>query len=256
MAPILSACLVMYHCGDEIDISLRSIQNADLEVSVFLSDNSPDELTADRLKWAFPGVVVLSREKNIGLTRAHNAVLPQLQSKYHLMMDPGISFHPALLRRMVSYMEAHPNIAILSPRFFTEDGTELFFPRRQLSLRALAGTALSGFGGFFLRWQREYTLADHDVEMPTPVDTAPVNCMLIRTEVFRTLNGFDPRFVRTQEDADLCRRILDSRLGSVVYHPDMHVCCYPPDDSALLFSGRTHHFSAVLRYFMKWGITW
>ena len=256
MAPILSACLVMYRCGDEIDVALRCIQNADLEVSVFLSDNSPDELTADRLKWAFPGIVVLPQEKNIGPTRAYNAVLPQLQSKYHLMMDPGISFHPSLLRRMVSYMEAHPNIAILSPRFFSEDGEELFLPRRQLSIRSLLGRLLCGLGGFFLRWEREYTLAGHDVEMPTPVDTAPLACMLIRTEVFRRLNGFDPHFVRTQADADLCRRILDSRLGSVVYHPDMQVFYRKTHDNSLLFSGRTHRLSTVLRYFMKWGITW
>ena len=130
MTPILSACLVMYHCGDETDLTLRCIQNADLEVSVFLSDNSPEELTAERLKWAFPGVVVLSHEKNIGLSRAHNAVLPHLQSKYHLLLDPGISFHPSLLRRMVSYMEAHSNIAVLTPRFFSEEGKEIFFPRR------------------------------------------------------------------------------------------------------------------------------
>ena len=256
MAPILSACLVMYRCGDEIDVALRCIQNADLEVSVFLCDNSPDELTAERVKWAFPGVVVLPQEKNPGLSRAHNAVLPQLQSKYHLLMDPLVSFHPALLRRMVTYMEAHPNIAVLSPRFFSEDGEELFFPRKQLSVRSMLGTMMSGLGGFSLRWQQEYTLADHEVEMPTPVDTAPVTFMLIRTEVFRRLNGFDPHFVRTQEDADLCRRILENRLGSVVYHPDMEVRCQNREDSGLLFSNRAHRFSTVVRYFAKWGITW
>ena len=256
MAPILSACLVMYRCGDEIDVALRCIQNADLEVSVFLCDNSPDELTAERVKWAFPGVVVLPQEKNPGFSRAHNAVLPQLQSKYHLLMDPLVSFHPALLRRMVTYMEAHPNIAVLSPRFFSEDGEELFFPRKQLSVRSMLGTMMSGLGGFFLRWQQEYTLADHEVEMPTPVDTAPVTFLLIRTEVFRRLNGFDPHFVRTQEDADLCRRILENRLGSVVYHPDMEVRCQSREDSGLLFSNRAHRFSTVVRYFAKWGITW
>ncbi len=256
MAPILSACLVIYRCGDEIDVALRCIQNADLEVSVFLSDNSPEELTAERLKWAFPGIVVLPQEKNVGITRAHNAVLPHLQSKYHLMMDPGISFHPSLLRRMVTYMEAHPNIAILSPRFFSEDGAELFFPRKQLSVRFLLGHALNGLGGFLLRWKREYTLENHDVEMPVPVDSAPAACMLIRTEVFRRLNGFDPHFVRTQEDADLCRRILESRLGSIVYHPDMQVILRSTEDPGLILSGRTHRFSTVLRYFMKWGITW
>lgn len=66
MAPILSACMVMYRCGDEIDVALRCIQNADLEVSVFLCDNSPDEMTAERLKWAFPGIVVLPQKKTSG----------------------------------------------------------------------------------------------------------------------------------------------------------------------------------------------
>ena len=256
MAPILSACLVIYRCGDEIDVALRCIQNADVEVSVFLSDNSPEELTAERLKWAFPGIVVLPQEKNVGISRAHNAVIPQLQSKYHLMMDPEISFHPSLLRRMVAYMEAHPNIAILSPRFFSEDGEELFFPRRQLSVRFLLGHLLSGLGGFFLRWKREYTLENHDVEMPTPVDSAPAACMLIRTEVFRRLNCFDPHFVRTQEDADLCRGILEGRMGSIVYHPDMQVVRRHTEDPGLIFPNRVHRFSTVLRYFMKWGITW
>ena len=256
MAPILSACLVMYRCRDEIDVALRCIQNADLEVSVFLVDNSPEEMTAERLKWAFPGVVVLPQERNVGLTRAHNAVLDHLSGKYHLILDPGVSFNPHLLRRMVSYMEAHPNIAVLTPRFFSEDGTEFFFPRRQLSVRYLLGSMFSSLGGIFRRWQREYTLADQEVEMPAPVESAPITCMLVRTEVFRQLGGFDPHFTRTQEDADLCRRILDARLGSIVYHPDLRVLYRPSGNPANLFANRTHHFSAVLRYFMKWGISW
>ena len=257
MAPILSASLVMYRCGGEIDVALRCIQNADLEVSVFLADNSPDEMTAERLKWAFPGVVVIPQEKNVGLTRAHNAVLPELRSTYHLLMDPCVSFHPSLLRRMVSYMEAHPNIAILSPRFFDENGDELFFPRRQLSVRSLLGCQLSPpLRGVFLRWRRDYTLSNHDVEMPTPVDSAPVVFMLIRTEIFRRLDGFDPHFVHTQEDADLCRRILDGRLGSIVYNPDLQVVLRPSERTGALPSDRIHHYTSVARYFMKGGITW
>jgi len=256
MAPILSACLVLYRCGDEVDVTLRCIQNADLEVSVFLSDNSPEELTAERLKWAFPGVILRSNEKNIGLSCAHNAVIPDLQSKYHLMIDPGMIFDPSLLRRMVSYMEAHPNIAVLSPAFFSEDGDELFLPRRQMSVRYLLGRMLSGLGGIFLRWEREYTFADQNVDMPTPVDSAPVSFILIRTDIFCRLEGFDPKYYRTQEDADLCRRILEQRLGSVVYHPGMKVTCRRKTDTGRLFPERMHRFRTVLRYFMKWGITW
>ena len=256
MVPILSACIVICRCGDEVDYSLRCIQSADIEVSVFLSDNSPEELTAERLKWSFPGLVVLPQEKNVGLSRAHNAVLPQLQSKYHLLMDPGVSFHPSLLRRMVAYMESHPNIAILSPRFFNEEGEELFLPRRQLSVRFLLGTMFAGLGGIFRKWKQEYTFEDNRVEMPVPVESAPVGFMMIRTDVFRGLNGFDQHFSKTQEEADLCRRILDARLGSVVYHPDMQVICRTPEEKNVLFANKAHRPGTVLRYFMKWGITW
>ena len=82
MPAILSACLVLYHCGDEAFQALQCIQNADLEVAVYLCDNSPEEMTAERLKWAFHGVTLLPQEKNIGFGRAHNAVLPYLKSKY------------------------------------------------------------------------------------------------------------------------------------------------------------------------------
>ena len=50
MPAILSACLVLYHSGDEAFQALQCIQNADLEVAVYLSDNSPEEMTAERLK--------------------------------------------------------------------------------------------------------------------------------------------------------------------------------------------------------------
>jgi GT2 family glycosyltransferase len=254
--PILSASLAINHCGDEVDLTLRCIQNADLEVTVFICDISPDELTSERLKWSFPGVIVLPQGKNTGVSLAHNAVLPHLQSKYHLFLDPGVSFHPSLLRTMVSYMEAHPNIAVLSPRFFRENGQELFFPRRQISLRYMLGTALAGFGGCFRHWNMEYTFADNDVEMPAPVDSAPVTFLLVRTGVFSSLNGFDPAFTSTQEDADLCRRIQEQRLGSVVFHPDMAVYCRLPDVEHFSRTARTHRLRTVLRYFMKWGITW
>lgn len=256
MAPALSACLVICHCGDEIDLALRCIQNADIEVSVYLSDNSPEELTAERLKWSFPGLVVIPQERNVGLSRGHNAVLSELQSRYHLLMDPGVSFNPSLLRQMVAYMDAHPNIAILSPRFLTEEGEELFFPRRQISVRYMLGALFFGFGGIFRKWYREYTFADNNVEMAVPVQSAPSAFMMVRTDILRGLNGFDVRYFRTQADADLCRRIVDARLGSVVFHPDFRVICRGDAEKAALSPGRTHKARTVMRYFMKWGITW
>lgn len=253
---LLSACLVLYHCGDEIDHALRCIQAADMEVAVYLSDNSPEDTTADRLKWAFPGITVLPQAKNIGFGRANNAVLPLLQSKYHLMMNPDVTFDPSLLRRMVSYMEAHPNIAVLTPKVLNTDGTEQYLPKKQISVHYLLGGLLERFGGPFSRWRREFTLADQEVSMPVPVEFATGCFLLIRTDVFRKLNGFDSRFFLYQEDSDLSRRVLNERHGSIVYHPDMCVTHSWARENTRTFRGRMRQIRSVVKYFAKWGISW
>lgn len=254
-API-SACLVLYHCGEEIDNALRCLRDDNSEVAVYLCDNSPEDTTADRLQWAFPGVTVLPQNGNIGFGRANNAVIPYLQSKYHLIMNPDITFEPGLLGRMASYMDAHPNIAVLTPRVLNEDGTEQYLPKKKVSVHYLLGGLLERCGGIFRRWREEYTMADMDIRGPVPVDFATGCFLFIRTSVFREMKGFDPRFFLYQEDTDLSRRIHEERRGSIVYHPGIRVTHKWARENTRTFKGRMRQIRSVLKYFLKWGITW
>ena len=182
MASILSACLVLYHCGDELTHALRCIQNADVDVDVFLADNTPDDPTAEKAEWLFPGVTVLPQKGNIGFGRANNAVIPHLQSKYHLIMNPDVTFEPSLLSRMIMYMEAHPNIAILTPRVLNEDGTEQFLPKKRISVHYLLGGLFENYGKLFRRWRADFTMSDMDIVYPVPVEFATGRFLFIRPE--------------------------------------------------------------------------
>ena len=256
MPAVLSASLVLYHCGDEIIQALHCIQSADLEVDVFLPDNSPEDMTAERVQWLFPGVVVLPQKKNVGFGRANNAVLPYLNSRYHLIMNPDVSFDPLLLRQMISYMDSHPGIAVLTPRVLNEDGTEQFLPKKRIAVHYLLGGLLEGLGGVFRRWREEFTLANMNVTFPIPVEFATGCFMLIRTDAFKRLNGFDPRFFLYQEDSDLSRRILEEHQGSIVYHPGMCVTHRWARENTRTARGRMRQMRSAVKYFMKWGITW
>ncbi len=256
MSSILSACLVLYHCGDELTHALRCIQNADIEVDVYLVDNSPEEPTAEKMQWLFPGITVLPQKGNIGFGRANNAVLPHLRSRYHLIMNPDVTFDPGLLSRMISYMETHPNIAVLTPRVMNEDGTEQFLPKKRISVHYLLSGLFERFGGVFRRWRNEFTMADLDVVHPVPVEFATGCFLFIRTDVFLRLNGFDPRFFLYQEDSDLSRRVLEEKLGSIVYHPDMKVTHRWARENTRTFKGRMRQVRSVIKYFLKWGVTW
>jgi len=225
-------------------------------VDVFLSDNTPDDPTAEKMQWLFPGITVLPQKGNIGFGKANNAVLPYLNSKYHLIMNPDVTFDPTLLSRMVQYMERHPNIAVLTPRVMNEDGTEQFLPKKQISVHYLLSGLLEGMGGIFRRWRDEFTLADMNVSHPVPVEFATGCFLLIRTEIFTSLNGFDPRFFLYQEDSDLSRRILEQHLGSIVYHPDMQITHQWARENTRTLKGRMRQIRSVCKYFLKWGISW
>ncbi len=252
----LSTCIVLYHCGDEVFNALRCLQQARCEVAVYLCDNSPEDITAEKLQWSFPGVTVLPQAGNIGFGRANNAVLPYLQSQYHLIMNPDVTFTPDLLPRMIQYMDSHPNIAILTPRVLNEDGSEQFLPKKQMSVHYLLSGLLENHGRIFRRWREEFTLANLDVRYPMSVEFATGCFLLIRTSVFRQLEGFDPRFFLYQEDSDLSRRVLHSGLGSIVYHPDMCVTHLWARENTRTMKGRLRQIRSIIKYFWKWGISW
>ena len=256
MPASLSACIVLYHAGDEVVDALRCLENSNVEVAVYLCDNSPEEPTADNLQWTFPGVSVLPQSGNVGFGRANNAVLPSLHSTYHLIMNPDVTFKPTLLYRMMQYMDAHPNIAILTPRVFNEDGTEQFLPKKRISVHYLLGGFLENHGRLFRRWREDFTMANVRIQHPIPVEFATGCFLLIRTSVFKALNGFDPRFFLYQEDSDLSRRVLEQKLGSIVYHPDMYVTHRWARENVHTFRGRWRQIRSVCKYFAKWGISW
>ena len=250
----LSACMVLYHSGEDALKAVASLEAADARVDVYIVDNASNDGIAERIKWLHPGVELRLQEKNLGFGRANNVVLPELESDYHLLINPDITFEPDVLTRMVEYMDAHESAVALTPRVLFPDKTEQHLPKLEPTVRYLLGGKLERLGGVFARWRREYTMADKVVRVPVRVHFATGCFMLIRTEVFKQLGGFDKRFFLYQEDSDLSRRI--SEIGPIIYHPDIVVTHAWHRDSAHSVKATLHHIWSTIQYFTKWGLKW
>lgn len=252
--PTLSACVVLYNSGPKAAQTVRSFQDAEMPLTLYLVDNSPGDSTVYRLRWQCPAMEYIVQRKNIGYGRANNVVLPRLTSKYHVISNPDVTFSSDLLTKMVQYMELNRDCVILSPRVFFPDGREQFLPKRSPTLRYMLGGRLENLPGPFKAWRSEYTLRDMDIDAPTSVYFAPGCFMMIRTAVFRDMGGFDPRFFLYHEDSDLSRRAL--RYGNIVYHPQFTVTHDWQRSSAHSLTGAMHHVASTFRYFNKWGWEW
>lgn len=137
--PKISACVVLYHHGDQALQTVRCFQDATVPVSLFIVDNSPADTTASRIALQDPDAQIIPMKKNVGYGQGNNAVLNLLKSRYHVICNPDVTFDPDLIERMAAFMDAHDDIVILSPRVFNTDGTEQFLPRRRPTVRYLLG---------------------------------------------------------------------------------------------------------------------
>lgn len=209
---------------------------------------------AERIRWMCPGAQILPQASNLGFGRANNVALPLLKSRYHLLVNPDVTFPPDLISRMTAYMDDHPEIAILTPRVFSPDGSEQFLPKKQPTIRYLLGGRLEKLGNPFRRWRADYTLAEANIASPTAVGFATGCFLLIRTSVFRQLKGFDPRFFLYQEDSDLSRRAME--IGPIVYHPEMCITHAWARENTRTFKGNMRQVVSIFKFFMKWGWQW
>ncbi len=137
--PRVSACMVLYRTGEEALSAVRCVQDATEPVTLFVVDNAPKDSVANRIAQQCRGAKILSMERNVGYGQGNNAVLPYLKSKYHLIMNPDVTFDPDLITRMADWMDAHEDAVILTPRVVNLDGSEQFLPKRRPTVRYLLG---------------------------------------------------------------------------------------------------------------------
>ena len=144
--PRVSACIVLYHATGEVLRTVRCLQNATTPVTLFVVDNSPQEPMARQIQAQCRQARIIPMKRNVGFAAANNEALKQLSSTYHLILNPDVTFEPDVIQRMVDFMDAHPDVAILTPRVFNIDGTEQFLPKRRPTIRYMASGSLAKRG--------------------------------------------------------------------------------------------------------------
>ncbi len=255
-----SASLVVYQTpAAELQELFRTLQNA--ASTWVLVDNSVDqvkEAKARRVATEAFGGVYLPSPHNVGFGNGHNLALAKLIEMkcfepYHLVVNPDIAFHPAILSQLEQVMDERPDVGWVMPQVRSEDGSVqplcklLPTPLDLLGRRFVPGF-LRSFLGFS---QRDYEMdgiantVSEDVPFLSGCFVFARRAMLIES------GGFDPGYFMYMEDVDLCRRFRN--YGRLLYFPEVcvthghHRGSY--HDIRLTFA----HVRSAIRYFQRWG---
>jgi GT2 family glycosyltransferase len=221
--PDLSIITVNYNSGDLLLECLRAVfeQTRGPSVEYFVVDNAsrPDG-SLERVERQFPQVRVVRNAANVGFAPGCNVAIPLATGRYVLLLNPDTAVQQRALDRMVEFLDANRDVAVLGSPLVGPDGRDQGVAGRGFPtpLAALFGRTTILTRLFpNNRWSAKFSSTrDASRREPYDVDWVSGACMMVRREAIEQVGTLDPEFFFMWEDADWCFRMK---------HAGWRVCC-------------------------------
>ncbi|VXC34182.1 conserved hypothetical protein [Burkholderia sp. 8Y] len=267
---LISVSLVVYRPHRQLlartlntlDNALNRLIPADLGVTAplyLINNGTEDELDAAGLYGeAALRSNIIQGQGNVGYGRGHNLAIERTSSRYHLILNPDIELDDDALTHALAFMDAHPEVGLLSPFILEDDGSQQFLCRRyptvfDLFIRGFLPRSLrKPFKARLSRYEMRDAIGEKDIVWDPPIVSGCF--MLFRTEVLKKLGGFDPRYFLYFEDYDLSLRTHD--VARVAYVPSVRVLHHGGDAAG---KGWTHiklFIASAYKFFNRFGWKW
>jgi GT2 family glycosyltransferase len=219
----VSLVIVNWNAGAQLRDALLSIQahHDGLVDKVVVVDNNSSDDSLELFNVAAAGspfvVEIVRNAVNLGFGAACNQGARLVESEFILFFNPDARLFAGSLSASLGYMAApaHASVAVCGVQLIDEDGRVTRTCARFPSLWRFASQAV---GLNKLPWLRanDVHMGDWDHLETREVDHVIGAFYLMRSAVFRALDGFDERFFVYLEDLDLSFRVR--RAGwQVVY---------------------------------------
>lgn len=260
---VLTVCIVNYNGGEFLPACIESVLESDLDSvpEIVVVDNRSTDGSMELIRKRFPGVRIIENERNTGFASANNRASDSAAGRFLLFLNPDTVVPPDGLRRMVSFLESRDGTAACGCRLIhPETGRVESSARSDPELLPLLWNLtyidrLFPSSPFFARYLMTHAqeLEERDADWVTGA------CLLVRSDVFEQVGGFDSSFFMYCEDIDLCYRIR--RAGwRICYYPAVSIGHYRGLSSAqhrgagegeLSIWGARQYAGSVLMFYAK-----
>ena len=219
----LTIVIVSYNCLSDLEVCLASLAAAPARIAhdIVVVDNQSTDGTAASLRQRWPQVTLLEPGANLGFSAANNLALRHTRGPLVLLLNPDTVVPTGAIDRMVTWLTARPDVALVGPRILDADG------RAELSFGAMMAP--------WHEWRQKLLVLGHDRRLPLvsgfverttrvskPVDWVSGACILARRADLAAVGLFDERFFLYTEDVDLCAAIR-SRGRAVWFLADVEI---------------------------------
>jgi GT2 family glycosyltransferase len=225
----LSVIIVNYNVVYFLEQCLNSVIAAskNLNVEIFVVDNSSVDGSIELVKGKFPDVKLIANNQNSGFSKANNQAIQLAEGKYVLLLNPDTVVEEDTFEKTLNFMNNHPEAGGLGVRMI--DGKGKFLPESKRGFPSpwVAFCKIFGlskafpksktFGQYHLGYLSEFEINE--------IDVLSGAFMLMRKETLDKIGLLDETFFMYGEDIDLSYRI---KLGGYknYYFPETKIIHY------------------------------
>jgi GT2 family glycosyltransferase len=214
----VSIIYVNWNCADEILASIETVRTftSNRQYEIIVVDNASAQGTA--LLAQNPAIHLIHNSVNSGFGAGCNLGVAQATGKYLLFLNPDTRFLNDVLTELMRFLDSHPKAGMAGPLMVDSANRVLFYGGRSLPTlfnEFLQHSTLSfRFPKFPLTAQPYLSTWDH--LSTREVEAVVGACMLVRSDLFRAIKGFDEKFFLYSEELDLCCRLRQT--GSQIWY--------------------------------------
>lgn len=202
-AATVGAVVVTFNSATTIGATLDALCELPLAEFVVV-DNGSTDATTELVRRGLPAHGRLVEQANVGFGAGNNRGIRELTTDPDLLLllNPDAQIGPDDLDRLVRYLDARPEVALVGPRFWKGD-EPLHSASREATALTETRTLLPPAVARLLPDKRFAPAYAGSGEVRSVLGA----CMLVRREALAEVGGFDERFFLFFEELDVGNRL-------------------------------------------------
>lgn len=225
----LSVVIVNYNVKYFLEQCLQSVFKAtnDIEAEIFVVDNNSVDGSVEMVKEKFPPVKLIANKDNKGFSKANNQAIENSKGEYVLLLNPDTVVEEETFRKVISFMDTHPEAGGLGVHMIDGKGNFLPESKRGLPTPSVAFYKIFGLSALFPKSKifGKYHLGYLDKNKTHEIEVLSGAFMLLRKSVLEKTGLLDETFFMYGEDIDLSYRIIKAGYKNY-YFPETRIIHY------------------------------
>jgi GT2 family glycosyltransferase len=250
---ITTASIVTYkHKITDLQELIISLLDSSI-MKLFIIDNSPNEELQAYIK--FEKTEYIFTSNNIGYGAGHNIALKKaidLNSEYHIIINPDISLVPSVINEMLEYVGRNPSIGNLMPKVVYPDGSLQYLCKLLPTPYDWIGRRFNPISKLVEKRNNLFELRFTGYEKIMEVPYLSGCFMLLNVGALKRIGLFDENIFMYGEDTDICRRLIIEGYKNV-YYPWTVIKHEFQKESHKSWRLTWIGIKSAIYYFNKWG---